>query len=200
MSSSMPAWRARTVPAQLRSITKQAVSRPRNTHSHHFAGPSPSRGARTRHVVSSACRCHDPRDRAVIASSSGTSSAPACAQAPASVPRETSAPSQPSPVTSEFMLRPATNRSVNTIARNPLENRPFPIAFGGPAPSPPPGPGIAGPPVPAQAVRHYPHHDQPVQLFRHVIAAQPRERRPALRAAVPAAPEIPDHLDPGQAR
>jgi len=33
-----------------------------------------------------------------------------------------------------------------------------------------------------------------------MIAAQPRERRPALRAAVPAAPEIPDHLDPGQVR
>ena len=131
MSSSMPA-RASTVPARLGSITKQAVSGPRNTHSHHFAGPSPSRGAVTRHVVSSACRCHDPRDRAVIASSSGTSNAPACAQAPASVPGETCAPCRPSPVTSEFMLRPATNRSVNTIARNPLENRPFPIAFGGP--------------------------------------------------------------------
>ena len=61
-------------------------------------------------------------------------------------------------------------------------------------------PAIAGPPVPAPAVRHYPHHDQPVQLLRHVIAAQARERRPALRAAVPAALEIPDHLDPGQVR
>jgi hypothetical protein len=30
------------------------------------------------------------------------------------------------------MLRPATNRSVSSIAMNPLENRPFPIAFGGP--------------------------------------------------------------------
>ena len=30
------------------------------------------------------------------------------------------------------MLRPATNRSVSSIAMNPLVNRPFPIAFGGP--------------------------------------------------------------------
>jgi hypothetical protein len=35
-------------------------------------------------------------------------------------------------VTKEFWLRPATNRSVNTIARNPLDSRPLPIAFGGP--------------------------------------------------------------------
>ena len=32
--------------------TKQQVSGPMNTHSHHFAGPPPSRGANTRHVVS----------------------------------------------------------------------------------------------------------------------------------------------------
>ena len=113
-------------------MTKQAVSGPRNTHSHHLTGPSPSCGARTRHVVSSACRCHDWRDRAVMASSSGTSSAPACAHAPASVPGEISAPCLASPVTSELMLRPAANRSVNTIARNPLVKRPLPIAFGGP--------------------------------------------------------------------
>ena len=43
-----------------------------------------------------------------------------------------SAPCLPSPVTSEFMLRPAANRSVSSIAMNPLENKPFPIAFGGP--------------------------------------------------------------------
>ena len=30
------------------------------------------------------------------------------------------------------MLRPATNRSVSSIAMNPLEKKPFPIAFGGP--------------------------------------------------------------------
>ena len=36
------------------------------------------------------------------------------------------------PVTSEFMLRPATNRSVNSIAMNALVKRPLPIAFAGP--------------------------------------------------------------------
>ncbi len=108
------------------------MSGPMNTQSHHFAGPSPSRGANTRHVVSSACRCHEPRDRSVIASASGTSSAPACAHVPAKVAGEISAPCRDRPVTSEFMLRPATNRSVSSIAMNPLEKRPLPIAFGGP--------------------------------------------------------------------
>jgi hypothetical protein len=128
----MPAWRASTAPARVGSITKHTVSGPMNTQSHHFAGPLPSRGAKTRHVVSSACRCHEPRDRSVIASASGTSSAPACAHVPASVAGEISAPCLPRPVTSEFMLRPATNRSVSSIAMNALENRPFPTAFGGP--------------------------------------------------------------------
>ena len=128
----MPACRARTAPDLVASITKQAVSAPRNTHSHHFAGPFPSRGAKTRHVVSSACRCQEPRDRSAIASSSGASSAPACAHAPASVPGAIWAPCRASPVTSEFMDRPATNRSVNSIARNPFDSRPFPIAFGSP--------------------------------------------------------------------
>ena len=36
------------------------------------------------------------------------------------------------PAASEFMLRPAANRSVSSIAMNPFVNRPFPIAFGGP--------------------------------------------------------------------
>ena len=103
-----------------------------NTHSHHFAGPSPSRGANTRHVVSSACRCHEPRDRSVIASASGASSAPACAHVPASVAAETSAPCRASPVTREFMLRPAAYRSVRSIAMNAFVKRPLPIAFGGP--------------------------------------------------------------------
>ena len=67
----------------------------------------------------------------MIASASGTSSAPACAHVPADVAAEISAPCRPRPVTSEFMLRPATYRSVN-IAMNALEKRPFPIAFGGP--------------------------------------------------------------------
>src|SRR6266849_171589 len=130
--SSMPAWRASTAPDRVGSMTKQQVSGPRNTHSHHFAGPSPSRGANTRHVVSSACRCHEPRDRSVTASATGASSAPACAHVPAKVAGEISAPCRDSPVTSEFMLRPATYRSVNSIAMNAFENRPFPIAFGGP--------------------------------------------------------------------
>ncbi len=103
-----------------------------NTQSHHFAGPPPSPGANTRHVVSSACRCHDPRDRSAIASATGASSAPARAHVPARVAGEISAPSRASPVTSEFMLRPAANRSVSSIAVNPFVNRPFPIAFGGP--------------------------------------------------------------------
>ena len=68
----------------------------------------------------------------MIASASGTSSAPACAHVPAKVAGEISAPCLPSPVTSEFMLRPAANRSVSSIAMNPLDNRPLPTAFGGP--------------------------------------------------------------------
>ena len=68
----------------------------------------------------------------MIASASGTSSAPACAHVPAKVAGEISAPCRDRPVTSEFMLRPATNRSVSSIAMNPLEKRPLPIAFGGP--------------------------------------------------------------------
>jgi hypothetical protein len=51
---------------------------------------------------------------------------------PASVAGEIPAPCRASPVTSEFMLRPAANRSTSSIAGNPFVNRPFPIAFGGP--------------------------------------------------------------------
>ncbi len=54
-------------------------------------------------------------------------------------------------------------------------------------------------PVPAPAVRPHPHDHQPVQLLRDMIAQQ-RERRPALRAAVPAPGKVPDHLEPGQMR
>ena len=68
----------------------------------------------------------------MIASASGTSSAPACAHVPASVAGRDLRALPGQPVTSEFMLRPATNRSVSSIAMNPLVNRPFPIAFGGP--------------------------------------------------------------------
>ncbi len=68
----------------------------------------------------------------MIASASGTSSAPACAHVPASVAGEMSAPCRARPVTREFMLRPAASRSVSSIAMNPFVNRPFPIASGGP--------------------------------------------------------------------
>ena len=112
-----------------------------NTHSHHFAGPSPSPGANTRHVVSSACRCQESRFRSAIAPASGASSSPACAHVPAKVAGEISAPCRASPVTSEFMLRPATNRSVSSIAMNPSLNDPLPIAFGGPGAVTVTGPG-----------------------------------------------------------
>ena len=102
------------------------------THSHHFAGPAPSSGANTRQDVSSACRCQDSRDRAVTASSSGASSAPAAAHVPVKVAGEMPAPCLARPVTSEFWLRPATYRSVSSIAMKPLDTRPLPIAFGGP--------------------------------------------------------------------
>ena len=122
-----------------------------------------------------------------MASSSGASSAPACAHVPASVAGETSAPCRARPATSEFWLRPATYRSVSSIAMNPLDNRPLPIAFGGPGAVTVTGTGHR------QARRYrrrqcasHPHHHLPVQLLCDVIA-QPRERRPALRAAVPAA-------------
>jgi hypothetical protein len=45
------------------------------------------------------------------------------------------------PITSEFWLRPAANRSVSTIAVNPFVNRPFPIALGGPGAITVAGPG-----------------------------------------------------------
>jgi len=68
-----PACRASTAPARVGSITKHVVSGPMNTYSHHFAGPSPSSGDKTCQLVSSACRCQESRDLAVIASSSGDS-------------------------------------------------------------------------------------------------------------------------------
>jgi hypothetical protein len=68
----------------------------------------------------------------VIASATGASNTPACAQAPARVAGETSAPCLASPFTSEFMLRPAVYRSVKNLARKALDNKPLPIAFSGP--------------------------------------------------------------------
>ena len=58
-------------PCPLRERYDTAPRGAGNTHSHHFAGPSPSRGANTRHVVSSACRCHESRFRSAIAPASG---------------------------------------------------------------------------------------------------------------------------------
>jgi hypothetical protein len=68
----------------------------------------------------------------MTASCTGASSFPACASTPASVASEMSAPCRARPAVSECRLRPATYRSVNSSARNPLLNRPLPIAFGGP--------------------------------------------------------------------
>ena len=65
-------------------------------------------------------------------SSGGASSDPAAAQVPASLAGEMSAPCRDSPAISEFRLRPATYRSVNSSAMNPFVTRPLPIAFGGP--------------------------------------------------------------------
>ena len=149
--------------------------------------------------VSSACRRHEPRDRAAMASSSGASSAPACEPAPASVPGAISAPCLASPVTSEFMLRPAANRSVNSIARNPWRKAPSPSPSPAAAPSPSPGPGSRSPAGPGGGSARPPAPRQPVQLLGDMIAARQRGRRPGLRAAVPAV-EVPDHLSPGQVR
>ena len=113
-------------------MTKQAVSGPGKTRSHHRAGPFPSRGANTCQVVSPACRCQESRDLAQMAASSGASSVPAAAAVPVSVAGETSAPCRARETTSEFWLRPATYRSVMSIAMKALDNRPVPIAFGGP--------------------------------------------------------------------
>ena len=99
----------------------------------------------------------------MIASSSGTSSAPACAHVPASVAGEISAPYRERPVTREFMLRPAANRSVISIAMNPLENRPLPIAFGGPGAITVAGPGTRTPALTTAAVRRDPDDHLPVQ-------------------------------------
>ena len=200
VSWSMPAWRASTAPDLVGSITKQTVSGPMKTHSHHFAGPSPSRGAKTRQVVSSACRCHESRDRAVMASASGASSAPACAHVPASVRRRDvrALPAQPGdqgvhapprrePLHEEHRDERVREQALaDRLRRAGRRHRRR-------------DPAIAGPPVPAPAVRPHPHDHQPVQLLRDMIAQQ-RERHPALRAAVPAPGKVPDHLEPRQMR
>ena len=111
------------------------------------------------------------------------------------VAAEIPAPCRARPATREFWLRPATNRSVASIARKPLEKAPLPIAFGGPGAVTDRGPrALAGPPVPAAAVHEQPDHDLPVQLL-HDMVPEPGERLAAVRAAVPAALEVPGHLD-----
>ena len=131
----------------------------------------------------------------MMASASAASRFPACASAPVMVAAEIPAPCRARPATREFWLRPATNRSVASIARKPLEKAPLPIAFGGPGAVTDRGPrALAGPPVPAAAVHEQPDHDLPVQLL-HDMVPEPGERLAAVRAAVPAALEVPGHLD-----
>ena len=84
---------------------------------------------------------------------------------------------------------------------NPFVNRPFPIAFGGPgAITVARHPAPALPLIPPPAVRRQPDDHLPVQLLRGPVIPQRRERLPALRAAVPAAREIPEHLKPRKMR
>src|SRR6202000_1867920 len=54
--------------------------------------------------------------------------------------------------------------------------------------------------VTALGVREQPDDALPVQLLPGPVITQQRERLPALRAAVPAAREIPQHLEPRQPR
>ena len=54
--------------------------------------------------------------------------------------------------------------------------------------------------IAALAVRDQPDDDLPVQLLPGPVIAQEAERLPASRAAVPAAREVPEHLEPRQPR
>ena len=166
----------------------------RDTHSHHFAGPSPSRGANTRHVVSSACRCQEPRDRSVIASASGANSAPACAHVPARGRQQCPRPAGTGPSPASSCSVPRQYRSVSSIAMKPSVNRPLPIAFGGPGAITVAGRAL--PLITTAAVRRHPDDHLPAQLLPGPVIRQRGERLPALRAAVPAAREIPEHLKP----
>ena len=173
----------------------------RNTHSHHFAGPSPSRGANTRHVVSSACRCQEPRDRCRDRVRERGQQHPGLRARPGQRRRRdvralpgqprhqrVHAPPRDEPLRQQHRDEPVGEQALPDRLRRPRcrHRRRHPAR--------------AGPPVAAAAVRRHPHHHPPVQLLpATVIGAQPRERLPALRAAVPAL-EIPDHLNPGQVR
>jgi hypothetical protein len=152
------------------------------------------------HEVSPACRCQDSRDRAAMASSSGPSRTPAAAHIPVSVAGETSAPCRAREVTRQFWLPPShiplgQQHRDELVAEKALADR---LGRAGRRHRRR-DPARAGPPVPAPAVRRHPHRHLPVQQIRNMIA-QPRERRPALRAPVPAAGKVPDHPGPGQMR
>ena len=151
-------------------------------------------------ALSSACRCHEPRDRSVIASASGTSSVPACARPrqssrgdPRALPGQAGhqgvhAPPGDVPLGEEHRDERVGEQALpDRLRRSRRRHRRR-------------DPAAASPPVPAPAVRGHPDDDLPVQQLRDMIAAQRRERRPAFRAAVPAALKVPDHLNPGQVR
>ena len=103
-----------------------------NTHSQNFAGPSPSSGQNTRHVVSSACRCQESRFRSAIALLQRGQQRPGLRERPRQR-RGRDLRALPGQARHQrVQLRPAANRSASSIAMNPFVNRPFPIAFGGP--------------------------------------------------------------------
>jgi hypothetical protein len=98
----------------------------------------------------------------MMASSSRASSVPAVAHVPVMVVGETS-PCRARSVTSEFWPGPATYRSVSSITMKPLDNRPLPIAFGGPAAVTAAGTRHEqASRIAAPAVRRDPHGHQPV--------------------------------------
>jgi hypothetical protein len=204
VSTRLPGISARkpqTAPDLVGSITKQAVSGPRKTHSHHFAGPSLSRGEKTRHVVSSACRYHEARDRAVTASVSGASQQrPGLRARPGQRRRGDLRACRARPATREFWLRSATNRSVSSIAMNPFVKRPFPIAFGGPGAITVAGPGTRRPTYSAGGSAPTAARPPASPTAPRTSHPEQRERLPAPRATVPAPREVPGHLEPGQVR
>jgi hypothetical protein len=196
VSLSKLTWRARTSPDRDGSITKHAVSGPRNTHSQNLAGPSPPSGQNTRHDVSSAWRCHESRFRAAIASSTGASSAPACATVPARGRRylrplagqafhqRVRRPARLEPLHQQHRGEPVREQALPDRLRRPRRHhRQRPRA-------------AALPLITAPAVRDQPDDHLLVQLFPGPVIPQQAERLPASRAAVPAAREIPEHLEP----
>src|SRR5271165_3408999 len=172
-----------------------------NTQSQNFAGPPPSPGANTRHVVSSAWISQESRFRFAIAPASGASSLPACATVPAQRRRGDlrPLPGQPchqgihAPARAEALREQHRGEPVreqalpDRLRRARRHHRLLPRA-------------AALSLIAAPAVRDQPDDDLPVQLLPGPVIAQQRERLPAVRAAVPAAREIPEHLEPRQPR